>query len=975
MIKKRSLIWDNYKGILIFLVVFSHFLYAHAFSYPSTYINKIVTFVYLFHMPAFIFCSGYFSVSDNAKSKKSIVKLVLYYLIFNTLMMIFAYFYSGKQFMFFTPYNSYWYLLSLIFWRLSIKYLDKIKGIVPISIIIALLMGYNIGFSNVLSIRRTIAFFPFFLIGYKLAKEGVLLKLNETINKKKIYKIIIPIVLIIFSAIVYLIISKYRITNAMLLMGAYKAYKHVIHRTFIFVVAIIFMLLILAICPNKYVPLLTKAGKNSLGIYVLHRFFTLEFIKIFPTTSYSNMLILYSFIGTIILTIVLSSEKLNGFINKTVSNISNELVEGSKKGKKIEVIILIIIIILLLFRPTTNYINKRIINHTSSDKNLGLNIKDTNYLTSDVKKKLDSAIKISYVGDLILLKDQVTSAYNSKTGEYEFDDIFEYTKKYFDDSDLSIGVFEGPTAGDSVSYSTSNFADGVKMYLNFPDSFAKAVKNSGIDLVTTANNHLLDRGYDGAFRTLDVLDKYGIKHSGSYKNQKDKDKNKVLIVNVNGVKIAVLSYLSSINYYDLDEVYKTHPYVTSIIPRTTSKNYKKIYNEIREDFKEAKDSDADLILVMAHMGTQFKHTTNNFQNKWNKVFSSLGADIILGDHAHAVQPIEYINDTVVVNCPGNFANSYIKYDGDATAITNIYIDKKDKKVIGTDVIPMYTQEVRDNYFRALPIYDIMTNKSLYESMSKYELHRIEEVSKLTTKVMINREISLKNAQKRYYYINNNYYVETDFTDIIKKYENKKLYKLIAKSNKICFIGDSVTHGTYSNHHPYYEPLMDSISGKKVVNISRGSYTTKLVLKKFRKQILLSNADTYVIALGTNDVRYRNKKICAMTSADYINQMKKIVKVIKKSNPKASIVFIAPWLSLSDDSISHLNYTDKVKMNNEYSDALEKYSKENNYLYINPNDYIADYLEKDRYKYMIDFIHPNESDGLKLYSEAILHESE
>ena len=56
--------------------------------------------------------------------------------------------------------------------------------------------------------------------------------------------------------------------------------------------------------------------------------------------------------------------------------------------------------------------------------------------------------------------------------------------------------------------------------LNFPDEFASAVKKSGIDLVSTANNHLLDKGKEGALRTLDVLDNVGLEHTGSYRNQK-----------------------------------------------------------------------------------------------------------------------------------------------------------------------------------------------------------------------------------------------------------------------------------------------------------------------------------------------------------------------------------------------------------------------------------------------------------------------
>lgn len=91
--KKRIYLMDNYKGLLIFLVVFAHFTWE---CYSSSDIfSNISTTIYLFHMPMFIFISGYFSKSENSRSFKSINKLLLYYVIFNTIMMIFSFFFRG----------------------------------------------------------------------------------------------------------------------------------------------------------------------------------------------------------------------------------------------------------------------------------------------------------------------------------------------------------------------------------------------------------------------------------------------------------------------------------------------------------------------------------------------------------------------------------------------------------------------------------------------------------------------------------------------------------------------------------------------------------------------------------------------------------------------------------------------------------------------------------------------------------------
>ena len=545
-----------------------------------------------------------------------------------------------------------------------------------------------------------------------------------------------------------------------------------------------------------------------------------------------------------------------------------------------------------------------------------------------LNKSLNNSIRISYIGDLILLKGQVTSAKNNITGKYEFDDIFKYTSKHFHESDLTIGVYEGPSAGNNTSYSTSNYGDGIPIYLNFPDEFAESVKKAGIDLVTTANNHLLDKKIDGVMRTIDILDKYNISHVGSYRNKEEKDR--IFTINIKGIKIAVLAYTSFLNYYKAETIYNKFNYLTNIIPKVNNKYYDEIYKNIKNDFIKAKKESPDIIIVLAHMGTQFLHTTNQFQDKWNKIFSDLGANIILGDHSHAVQPLQYIGNTFIANSPGNFANSYIKKDGDATAIIDIYIDKLTKKVIGSSAIPMYTKEIRKNYFSAIPIYDLINDNLV--PLNEYERKRIEEIQLMSTKVLVGKEIGINQIKNNYYFINNSFYyfdkIKNDFCYILNKYSNKVIYKYIASSKSITFIGDSVTEGTLNGFHPWYEPIFNCFNNKKIKNISKGGYTTKLILKYSKNDIIESNTDLYIIAIGTNDIRFRDESICAMTAKNYIEQLKNIVNLVQ--NKKAKFIFISPWYSTSDDIYSKLNHTEKLKLIKEYSLAMQNFARRNKY---------------------------------------------
>ena len=99
-----------------------------------------------------------------------------------------------------------------------------------------------------------------------------------------------------------------------------------------------------------------------------------------------------------------------------------------------------------------------------------------------------------------------------------------------------------------------------------------------------------------------------------------------------------------------------------------------------------------------------------------------------------------------------------------------------------------------------------------------------------------------------------------------------IYKYIKSSNRITFIGDSITEGTKNGKHPWYEPMINCFKNKEIINISKGSYTTKLIIKMFKDELSESNSDLYIIALGTNDIRYRDPSICAMNENDFVIQM-------------------------------------------------------------------------------------------------------
>jgi fucose 4-O-acetylase-like acetyltransferase/poly-gamma-glutamate capsule biosynthesis protein CapA/YwtB (metallophosphatase superfamily)/lysophospholipase L1-like esterase len=975
--KNRIYYWDNIKGILISLVVLGHFLLDYL---DLGYARHIVSFIYFFHMPAFVFVSGYFSKNEETRANKSIVKIIIIYLIFNTAIMILSSFLFDVSYQLITPYYSFWYLTALVFWRLTIKYMDKLKDLLFISIIAALLIGFWGDVTNVLSISRIIAFYPFFIAGYKLPSE----KIFEVVNKRKktdIFKSTLLLFITLFVSL-YFINKIEFITLNHLTMSSYGSIYDMFVRLIIFFIAVAMTIAILNLTPQRPISLISKWGKNSLSIYVLHRFITFIFIKAFPTSNYSNLYILNAVLVSVITLTVLGTNYSNDvfhlLINKIIAYLecSIKIDKNHKKYKLRKFIAMLLFTVYLMIPMIVEPIK---VSRTKSETQDSIAIHEV--MTAEHINAIENSVSIAFVGDLILLQKQVRGAYDENLDEYNFSPMFEQAKKYLTEADLAIGVFEGPMAGEKTGYTIGNYDDGLPLYLNFPDSFAKAVKESGIDLVSTANNHLLDKGETGTLRTLDVLDKNALLHVGSYRDSKEKDS--VMIVERNGIRIGVLAYTFASNGHSDEFFVKENPSITSLIVAPDSKYFKEVKNQVLSDFKkiEGMDNPPDLILVMPHMGTQFIHETDNYQKTWNEIFINAGADIIFGDHSHAVQPIEYKSvknkdgsqkNAVIVNCPGNFANSYVENDGDATSIAEIYIDPNSKKVIAASIVPMYTQAVDEFNYRALPIYDILNDDALNNEISPYEIKRVKEVNEIVTSVMIETEISLDQAQNKYYLFPEGYFRQpTKPIQITEEMKKSEIYKLINESKTICFVGDSITAGSRNGGYGWYEPLMAVFEGKTVYRAAWDSATTKTLLENSDK-ISAKNADIYVIAIGTNDVRYRDKKTCAMDSETYVKNINTLIEKITTLNKNAKFVLISPWLALNNDPYSKLEIEKRDAMLKEYGERLEIYSEKNGYLFIDANEAIYNEMQNSSTeKYMVDHIHPNANEGIKLYSKKVL----
>lgn len=185
--KKRNPLFDNVRVVLICLVVFGHAI--EQIRFEDKIFLGIYNFIYFFHMPLFVFCSGAFAKCDK---KRIVKKYLIPYVVFQTLYGIFdVYVMKAEEIHLLESYYVLWYILALAVWSFVLPFFkaegNKRKQMILLlgSVIVGLLAGYADWIGKAFSLSRILVFFPFFLAGYYIRQEKLGSKLIEA---GRIYK-------------------------------------------------------------------------------------------------------------------------------------------------------------------------------------------------------------------------------------------------------------------------------------------------------------------------------------------------------------------------------------------------------------------------------------------------------------------------------------------------------------------------------------------------------------------------------------------------------------------------------------------------------------------------------------------------------------------------------------------------------------------------------------------------------------------
>lgn len=243
-------------------------------------------------------------------------------------------------------------------------------------------------------------------------------------------------------------------------------------------------------------------------------------------------------------------------------------------------------------------------------------------------EKEPEVFKLLFVGDVMLdrsVGQQILQGQNP----------FEQVLTLFSEHDVVIANLETVAADPALAVK----APGKLYTFNSPVESLKTLKESGVDIVSMANNHTMDYGGEALLNTMKNLDEQGILHVGAGKDIKEA--YKPLYKNVGSTKLAFISVNEIENYYN--DATESRPGNAPMVDATL----------VTEAIKEAR-ANADIVIILPHWGIEYDTLHSLKQEEWGKLFIDNGADAVIGAHPHVIQDSQEYKGKMIYYSLGNF---------------------------------------------------------------------------------------------------------------------------------------------------------------------------------------------------------------------------------------------------------------------------------------------------------------------------------
>ncbi|MEA1962497.1 MAG: CapA family protein [Bacillota bacterium] len=305
------------------------------------------------------------------------------------------------------------------------------------------------------------------------------------------------------------------------------------------------------------------------------------------------------------------------------------------------------------------------------------------------KEDKKETISLVATGDILMHNTVIWSGRSGQ--DYNYDHLFAPVKHIISSADYASVCLESAIAGPAAGFT------GYPTF-NSPDQLAPSLKASGFNLIATASNHCLDRGYKGAERTIKILQEAGLDTIGTYTSLEESQKH--FIRDIRGVKVGYLAYTYGTNGIPIPE---NRPFFIRSLDKET----------IVSDIVNLRPT-VDVLIVILHWGVEYSPFPTEKQREMAKIFFENGADALIGSHPHVIQPSELMNingkDHFVIYSMGNSIGHQHGVERNSGVIVRLNFTKNfntnETNMSKVEFYPTFSHPYYDNgkqKFRVIPI--------------------------------------------------------------------------------------------------------------------------------------------------------------------------------------------------------------------------------------------------------------------------------
>ncbi len=330
-------------------------------------------------------------------------------------------------------------------------------------------------------------------------------------------------------------------------------------------------------------------------------------------------------------------------------------------------------------------------------------------------------VDLVMIGDVLVHKPVYTSGIK-EDGTYNYDHFFTNIQEDLDEAEIKIVNQETILGGNELGFSSYPC-------FNSPQEIGVAEANAGFNYILQATNHAMDKNFKAINNTINFWNNYpNITMLGL--NSSEEDQEVIHTYTQNGLTIALLNYTYGTNGIPLPS---DKPYLVNLLDE----------EKVTKDILKAKEI-ADFVVVLPHWGTEYRYTPDSLQEKYTKLFSDLGVDLVIGTHPHVLENIETVtndegHEMLVYYSLGNYVSGQTEKDRVVGGMAKVSIEKdyetNETFITEYELDPIVTQQGEYTVYKLEDYNDNLAEQNRIRRQSGCSNFNMDYINNLCTEIL------------------------------------------------------------------------------------------------------------------------------------------------------------------------------------------------------------------------------------------------